>query len=74
MQTLTKIMISVIGSQTFAEDMRYNVKVSVNVNPIDFLISNKQMSHLLYCIQHFYDYGLNIFKNGKKNYNFSKPI
>jgi hypothetical protein len=37
-------------------------------------ISDKQLSQLVYCSQHFYEYGLTIIKNGKKGYNFTEDI
>jgi len=63
-----------VGSQRFAEDMRYIVDLSIWINTIDMKISDKQLSQLVYCSQHFYEYGLNILKNGKKGYNFSEDI
>jgi hypothetical protein len=69
---MTNISLSVVGSQKFAEDMRYIVELFATINTIDMKISDKQLSQMIYCAQHFYEYGLNILKNGKKGYNFNE--
>lgn len=61
-----------IGSQKFSEDLRYIVEVSVNIDNIDISLGSQQLSKLMFCVQHFYEYGLNIVKNGQKNYSFTK--
>lgn len=52
--------------------MRYIVELSVVINSIDVKLGSRQLSQLFHCIQHFYDYGLNIMKNGRKGYNFDE--
>lgn len=61
-----------MGSQRFASDMRYVVEVSVIINSIDIKMNSRQLSQIFHCIQHFYDYGLNIIKNGRKGYSFDE--
>lgn len=61
-----------VGSQKFAADMRYIVELSVLINSIDISLNSRQLSQIFHCIQHFYDYGLNIVKNGRKGYNFDE--
>jgi hypothetical protein len=69
---MTNISLTATGTQTFAEDFRYIINLGINVHAIDFSISNRQLSQLVFCMEHFYEFGLNIFKNGKKGFNFSK--
>jgi hypothetical protein len=71
-KNLTTIGLSAVGSQRFASDMRYVVDVSVVINSIDVKLASKQLSQVFHCIQHFYDYGLNIMKNGRKGYDFDE--
>jgi hypothetical protein len=52
--------------------MRYVVEVSVIINSIDIKMNSRQLSQIFHCIQHFYDYGLNIIKNGRKGYSFDE--
>lgn len=70
LKNLTTIRLSAVGSQRFAADMRYIVEVSVVIHSIDMRVGSKQLSQVFHCVQHFYDYGLNIVKNGRKGYNF----
>ena len=71
-KNLTTIRLTAVGSQRFAQDMRYIVELSVVINSIDVKLGSRQLSQLFHCIQHFYDYGLNIMKNGRKGYNFDE--
>ena len=63
---------SAVGSQRFASDMRYVVDVNVVINSIDVGLGSRQLSQVLHCGQHFYTYGLNIIKNGRKGYSFDE--
>lgn len=52
--------------------MRYVVDVNVVINSIDVTLGSRQLSQVLHCAQHFYTYGLNIIKNGRKGYSFDE--
>jgi predicted nucleotidyltransferase len=52
--------------------MRYVVDVNVMINSIDVALGSRQLSQVLHCAQHFYTYGLNIIKNGRKGYSFDE--
>jgi len=71
---MTNISLTAVGSQKFAEDMRYIVDLNIVINTIDMKIGDKQLSQMIYCMQHFYEYGLNIIKNGRKGYNFGEEV
>ena len=43
-----------MGTQTFAEDMRYNVSLKIHATKMDFYIGDRQLSQLIYTCQHFY--------------------
>jgi hypothetical protein len=50
--------------------MRYNVELNVNITKIDISLSDRQLSQLIYMVQHFYDFALNKDKNGGKQFIF----
>ena len=74
LKIFTNISMKAVGTQRFSQDLRYLVDVEVDINSIDFKINNKQLSQLIYCSQHFYEYGLNIAKNGRKGYDFNEEV
>jgi hypothetical protein len=70
MKVLGVIGLAAMGTQTFAGDMRYNISLKVQVNRVDFNVGDRQLSQLIFTFQHFYEYALNIIKNGGKTYSF----
>lgn len=70
LKTLGLISIVALGTQTLAEDLRYNINLHVHVTRIDFSISDRQLSQIMHLVQHFYEFGLNLDKNGRKAYKF----
>ena len=61
-----------MGTQTFAEDMRYNVSLNIHITKIAFSIGDRQLSQLIHTFQHLYEYALYVNKNGGKAFLFEE--
>ena len=66
------IALEAVGTQRFAEDMRYNVELNVNISKIDISLSDRQLSQLVFMVQRFYDFALNLGKNGGRTFSFEE--
>jgi len=72
LKKVADVALEAMGTQKFAEDMRYIVELNVNVSKIDINLSDRQLSQLVFMIQHFYDFALNLDKNGGKTFLFDE--
>jgi len=51
---MASVSLAAMGTQTFAEDMRYNVSLKIQINKFDLYVGDRQLSQLIYTFQHFY--------------------
>jgi hypothetical protein len=69
---MADVALAAMGTQTFAEDMRYNISLKIQISKVDLFVGDRQLSQLIYTFQHFYEYALNIFKHGGKSFSFDE--
>ena len=74
LKTLAVLGMAVMGTQTFAEDMRYNLELKVQMSKIDFYVSDQQLSQLINTFQHFYEFALNLRKHGGRTFSFEDHV
>ena len=74
MNPITSFSFEILGEQYFSKESKYVVEIKPQFSKLLFVINDKQFSELLVMFELFYEWWLNIMKNGQKEFSYPENI